>query len=182
MVEFNKLLVLPCNRGLYIDCNILDLPYFENVYIDKVIIDNQNTYTLEGPSSTPIYSAVIEGNQKKIQLTISSNDLLIDSDSVFFVYVVTKGTPRSDIPCGLDNSIVVESCVDTYSIYRQALKYIKDECNRCEPSLSFIDFILRFKAFQLALKTKDFLLAIKYWRRFINQPSITKTNNCRCHG
>ena len=50
MVEFNKLFIIPYNKGIYIDCSVLDMPYFKNVYIDKIVVDTQDTFSKDGES------------------------------------------------------------------------------------------------------------------------------------
>jgi hypothetical protein len=62
MVHFNSLKITP-KRSLIVDINILDIPYYEDVYLDSIIIDNQKTYTPSGPSNTPIYCKEIKGER-----------------------------------------------------------------------------------------------------------------------
>ena len=81
MVEFNKLFVIPCNKGIYIDCSVLDMPYFNNVYIDKIVVDTQDTFSKDGVSKYPVYSYTISGNQKRVQMTIKATD---DLNIMFF--------------------------------------------------------------------------------------------------
>lgn len=187
MVEFKKLLVIPFGQGIYIECNVLDLPYFKDVYIDEIYIDNQDTYNINGISTTPIYYKKIDGDQKSIRFVIKNEDLAFTltpktKDNIFFIYVKTKGVPASNTPCGLDIPITTAAAVENYSIYRRALKYIRESYEKCDIPRNFIDFILRYKAFQLALKTRDFPLAVKYWKMFTSSYSKNKIKGCGCHG
>lgn len=50
MVEFNKLLVIPYNKGIYLDVQVMDLPYFTDVYLDSITIDTQDTFKPDGIS------------------------------------------------------------------------------------------------------------------------------------
>lgn len=184
MVEFNKLIVIPYNKGLYIDCSILDMPYFDNVYIDKIIVDTQDTFNKDGASKFPVYSCTLSGNQKKVQMVIKNTDLLVPTmdGNMFFVYVITKGIPSCDTPCGLDSPSTLGVAVDTYNVYRQALNYLNKVYDRCDIPKAFIDFILRYKAFQICLKTRDYPLAITYWKKFVKSNNSKPINNCGCHG
>lgn len=183
MVEFNKL-ILTSGGDIIIDCSILDMPYFENVYIAKVVIDTHNTYSLSGASSTPVYTHVLNTtDSKSLQLTIPAKELLVSNpeETLFFVHVYTKGTPNSDVPCGMDvpytTGIVYNECY----IHKNSLGYIKEAYTKCGVPKNLIDYILRYKAFTMCIKVKDYPLAIKYWNKFINSPSINITS-CNCNG
>ncbi len=183
MIEFNKLLITPYNKAIYIDVSVLDMPYFKNVYIDKIIIDTQDTFNNNGPSSTPVYTYQVDGNIKNIQLTVNDTDILTSSmtGTMFFVYVITKGTPSSDVPCGLDNNSTLGVVVDTYHIYKRGLKFIQEAFDNCNIPQYFINFILQYKAFQMCLKTRDFPMAIMYWKKFWSD-IVKHPNKCTCHG
>ena len=36
--------------------------YFDDVYIDKIFVDTQDTFITSGPSANTIYSATVSGN------------------------------------------------------------------------------------------------------------------------
>lgn len=184
MVEFNKLIIIPYNKGIYIDCSVLDMSYFKNVYIDKIVIDTQDTFNKDGISKYPVYTYTVPGNQKQVQLHIKNTELLVPTmeGNMFFVYVITKGIPSSDVPCGLDSPVTLGVGVDSYRVYRKALNYLSDTYNKCDIPKAFIDFILRYKAFQICLKTRDYPLAITYWKKFINFLSVKPSNRCGCNG
>ena len=69
--------------------------YFDDVYIDKIFVDTQDTFITSGPSANTIYSATVSGNLKEFSLTLTSADLNnIDlENTMFFVHVKAKGTP-----------------------------------------------------------------------------------------
>ena len=184
MVGFKKLFILPYNKGIYIDCSVLDMPYFDNVYIDKIIVDSQDTFNKDGISKNPIFSTIISGNQKRVRLTIKDTQLLVKhmQGTMFFVYVLIKGTPASNTPCGLDSPVTLGVCVDTYHIYRKALKYLHELYCSCNIPKRFIDFILRYRAFQMCLKTRDYPLAITYWKKFHKSIEKPLSSGCGCDG
>lgn len=183
MVKFNKLLIPPHNKGIYLEAEVLDMPYFKDVYIDSISIDTQDTFCNSGISKSPVYNKTIEGNIKSIKVFIDEAEIYSKIDkSLFFVYIRTKGIPSSDTPCGLDEPITLGVCADVYNIYRKGIQFIQEVYDTCEIPKNFIDFILRFKAFQMCLKTRDFLLAIKYWKMFNETNSFNVNIKCPCHG
>lgn len=183
MVEYNELTILPCGQGISLDVSVKNLAYYTDVYIDRIIIDTQETYTPEGPNSNPVYTYTVEGNLKEVQLTIDFCDFTEPpaDGTLFFVYVITKGTPSTDTPCGMDKDTSVKAIIDENIIYEAGLKYIKETYAECTVPKDFIDFILRFRAFMMCLKTENYPMAITYWKRFFR--SLKKpTSNCGCYG
>lgn len=59
MVNFNEFRITSDGRTLVIDVSIINHPYCEDVYIDKIQIDNQDTYIGTGPSEEPVYEYII---------------------------------------------------------------------------------------------------------------------------
>lgn len=183
MIQFNQLLVHPDNSGIYIDCQVLDQPYFTNVYIDKVIVHTQDTYSPNFSNLTPVFIQTITGNNKSLKLTIDKSQIMIKSmeDKIFFVIIETKGTPASNTPCGLDNKSTIGVTYNDKSIYNQALSYINQAYNECSIPRDFIDFILRYKALQVCIKAQDYSQTIKYWKKFIGSPNVV-IPKCNCNG
>lgn len=177
MIEFNRLMLMPDNKGLYIDCSIIDSPSTKEAYIDKIIIDTQDTFYTEGEVKTPLYSMPVTGNVKSVQVLIDSSYLSINSiyDNMLFVRIVSKGgTTEENYTLGV--------CVNSFAIYNKALKYLKEMCNTCTTPKKFIDFILKYKAFQMCLKTRDFPLAISYWKKFKKEFNDGEKCICGCTG
>lgn len=183
MIEFEKLFVIPCNKGIYIRCSVLSESYYNDVYIDKIIIDDKNTFVSSGPSDNPVYTKTVDDNTKSIEISISSNEILANfENNVFFVYVIAKGTPSADTPCGCDNTTNLGVAADTTEVVRKALNYIGEVNSECSIPKNLINFILLYRAFQLALKTKAYTTALKYWDKLVGNTSTSKTNGCGCHG
>lgn len=185
MIKFNKLFIPPYAKGIYVDCEVCDLPYYTDVYIDKVIVEAHTAYSPSGESDNPVFSYVLQGNQKSLKLFIKDTELLVSSlpDTLFFVKVKAKGTPSSDTPCGMDNIYTIGVVSDTYDLYRRSMKYFHDCLSLCTVPKKFIDFILLYKAFTVCLKTRDFLQAIKYWKKLKKNKVIRgSTNTCGCNG
>lgn len=186
MIQFNKLEVDPDAGWLMIDVSVIEMPYFENVFLDEIIIDTQDTYVENGPSTNPVYRYKVTGptDIKQSQVMLTGNNLQVPiNDTMFFVYVKTKGTPAINTPCGMDKSIGVGVTYNTKVIYNDTMNYLKQlECS-CTMPKDFIDKILRVKALETTIKTGNYTQAIQYYNRFFRDkysPGYVKT--CSCHG
>lgn len=218
MVIINELRITPDGKNLIVEATVENLRYYKQVYIDSVVIDTQDTFSANGPSSNPVYISSFEythnnistkedcsplivhgGNcecgdvytsqkygKKNIRLILSAKDLgrsTLDND-IFFVYIVATGIPESCTPCGMDNSTVMGIVYNLRPMYNLGMGYIRELADNCSMPRNFIDYILRFKAFELSLRTGNYTIAIDYWKRFFKNKtsSISKPKGCGCHG
>ena len=84
MVQFNELRITPDGKNLIIDVSIDDLKYYSNVFIDSVIIDNEETFSPSGPSSNPIYSYTVDESGEPVFSSLTDspcNPILCDEDN-----------------------------------------------------------------------------------------------------
>ena len=183
MIKFTDLRV--SNGHLIISAEVREIEdYYDNVYIDKIKIDSQDTFSSTGPSSSLIYeSASFPAETKSITLDLDASDFTdIDMDkTMFFVYAVATGTPSADTPCGMDN---VNSLGVTFSlcpIYNETMQYVKEVENTCILPKSFINMILQLKAIQYSINSGHFTQAIKYYNKFYKNLSVS-TKTCGCNG
>ena len=251
MVTFNELRITPDGNTLIIDVAIKDLRYYDNVGLDTILIDTQDTFTAEGPSSkavkfpvinsigaesfeqefgdfyyfkgtlkegflytfkvpNPIGEYTINGNLypaaklttgvhkyekgklvavttpiKSYRIEINKNDsTLTFKDNLLFVYVKANGTPASDTPCGMDEETTLGVILYHYPIYNAMMNSIKELEKNCEVPKNFINSILRFKAFELAIDTEHYNQAIIYYNKFIKNINLNTvtSNKCNCYG
>lgn len=119
--------------------------------------------------------------RKHIRMVLTASDLSLSSlkDNIFFVYIEAAGTPDVSTPCTMDNQYTIGIAIDYRSIYNSGLKYLKELSKECSLPKGFIDYILRFKALQLALRTGHYLEAINYWKKFFNA-KVTESINTGC--
>lgn len=185
MIQFNQLEITKDRKYLIIDASVIDEPYFENVYIDSIVIDNQDTYVANGPSSEPkyIYPNEIEGLEeetKRVRIKLTKSDISLDD--LLFVYVRATGTPAADTPCGMDNEVTLGVVTDVYPYYQQAMEYVKELANTCSPSQNFVDYILRLKGLKLAISTGNYTEAIKLFNKYFkNRKNINiAKGGCGC--
>ena len=199
MVTFNELRITEDNKYLVIDVSIDPDSCFNDVTLDTILIDNQDTYIDNGPSSNPIlninikndytkvlvdtsecytsvyadtqeYECYVKDDNKHARVFISLEEYGIKSTDMLFIYVMTEGTPS----CNIDKSYILGTVVNLYYIYTKAMGYIREiEC-ACSVPKHFVDFILNIKAIELCIKTGNYTQAIKYW----NRVNTNLSNNC----
>ncbi len=169
MIQFNSLKITQDGKSLIINASVKNLSYYTNVLIGSIIIDNQDTYSASGPSNNPIYKHSFAGRDlvtnkdvagfKNISIAVSAKELLDNngdlSDDILYVYLIAVGTPSADTPCGMDNVSTLGVALNLRPIYNNGINYIKQVESTCEIPKDFIDFILRYKALDLALKTEN---------------------------
>lgn len=209
MIEFQELRVSPNGKRLIVDASVKNLQYYEDVYIDAIIIDTQDTYVANGPSTNPVFSYEVqtfdnetdsednsedteesgeesdsEDGEKRVRLELDSTTLGVPlNGTLFFVYVVAKGTPSADTPCGMDNQTTMGVVSNLYPFYRTMVNHMKEVENGCEIPKGFIDSLLRFYALELSIRTGYYPLAVKYWNKFFKDTKgETIKTGCRCHG
>ncbi len=216
MIHFNELRFSRDNKYLIIDAAIDSQDFYENVVLDSIIIDNQNTFVNNGPSSTPVYThsiAELHNKVYSIPEECNCNSVLVEDGSycftsgldlmkhvrievpvslygidpykdMLFVYVIASGTPAAGTPCGFDNGKIMGTVVNLKAMYDSMLCYIRQVENSCEVPKNFIDSILKYKAFELSIRTGNYPLAIKYWNKYLSnsKPNISTIKTCNCHG
>lgn len=192
MIHFNELKITPDSKHLVIDVSVRNEAYYKNIYIDSIVIDNQDTYVGSGPSSKPIYTYNVPDiipkltneavSQKHVRLYLDSTDVGGSLNGLFFVYVRVKGTPTADTPCGMDNITTLGTVSNMYPFYQQAMDYIKEIESNCSFPQAFTDYILRLKALELAIRTGNYPDAIKYYNRFFSgkEKTFIRKGGCGC--
>lgn len=183
MIKFTELRVQ--KERLTIVAEVRDIEnYYDNVYIDKIIVDTQDTFTTSGPSANPIYSVTVDGNKKRVSISLSATTLGLEDleHTMFFVYAKAKGTPAPGTPCGYDEEYSMGVTFAFCPIYNATMKYIREVENTCELPTSFINMILQFKAIQYSIDTGHYVQAINYYNKFYKNLNLGTTSNCGCHG
>lgn len=183
MIEFNKLIINKEGTKLSIDVSVKDSLLYNNVYIEKIIIDSQDTFVSTGPSESPLYAKSIEGNLKNVKLELTQGDFLKSlDDTLFFVWVKTKGTPSPETPCGEDNILSLGVVFYLYKLYNYSLNYLNEVNSECVIPKHLIDFILRLKALTISIETGHYEDAIKYWNKFFKSINLNIIDNeCGCN-
>ena len=82
MIVFNNIKITQDNKYLIIDAEIEDSTYYKDMYIDQVVIDNQDTYIQNGPSSNPIYTYQAQPQDNNIYTTDDLVNKVTDEDGI----------------------------------------------------------------------------------------------------
>ena len=198
MIRFNELKIE--DNYIIIDVQIEEEKYFKDMYIDSIVIDTQDTFIANGPSSKAIYTKTFNTNTdvkkeeivytqgidkyNRVRIYIDGKNLNVDiHKTMFFVYVIAEGTPSAYTPCRWDENKALHTLVDTQVLYNNMIQYVKELNKDCSTSNNFINTILQFNAIDLALKTNQYPLAIDLWKRFYSDiESNVVLPNCGCNG
>lgn len=181
MLTFQELKITPDGNNLIIRAVVDEQSFYDNVLIDSVVIDTQDTYVSTGPSSKPIYTSKV-GN-KEVNLVLSTSDLGGKLDNLYFVYIIPSGSPSPDTPCGLINSYIIGTVANLYPYFQDIMKYVKEIEGTCSIPKNFIDSSLKLKALELCMRTGNYIQAVKYWNKFFKGKIGSNTaSNCRCYG
>ena len=198
MIRFNELKIE--DNYIIIDVQIEEEKYFKDMYIDSIVIDTQDTFIANGPSSKAIYTKTFntdtdvnkeeiiytQGTDKynRVRIYIDGKNLNVDiHKTMFFVYVIAGGIPSANTPCRWDENKALHTLVDTQVLYNNMIQYVKELNKDCSTPDNFINAILQFNAIDLALKTNQYPLAIDLWKRFYSDiESNVVLPNCGCNG
>lgn len=189
--------VVLLNQDTYKDLTIGDLKFtsLEDIKIDYLYMGEISSDGYSVKSIEDIFNgidkAAARSNEpatpKSINITIPGNAIKKEykgalNNDIIYIYLVTKYSPSPDTPCGMDNPISKAAVFNQSSIYNIGIDYIKQVEKDCAIPKNFIDFILKYKAIDTALKTGNYDVANQYWNKFFNKnkdiPTIT---NCGCN-
>lgn len=170
MIQYNQ---LSAEDTLYIDMQVEDQEYYDNIYITGVQVHTADTY---GTNYAPLKQVTQEPSKS---LSVDLN-IPIKGELIFIVPLI-QGEVSWDCPCGKDECNEAYIYCDT-SIKEKGLAYLKELGNDCSIPKGFIDFILSQAALSLSLETCNFQEAIKYWNSINKRFIRTTSSNCGCHG
>ena len=178
MIQINELTLTPDGKHLVVDVQITESEYYKDVYLSNIYVDTQKTFQIDGPSYKPLFQESYTG-QKRVRAVFDTDSI---SDNLFFVYILAEGDPAEGAPCGMYKKLILGVTYNREPIYKASMKFLKD-LNSCTPPQQLINFILRYKAFQLALKAGNYTKAIEYWNEFFKGVKPQNLpHNCGCHG
>lgn len=81
MIQFNKLSI--DSNNLYIDVQVKEDSYYKNVYLDRLYIDNQDSFIQSGPSSKA-YSLPLVTNNLNFVIKVTNNDLDVINENLYY--------------------------------------------------------------------------------------------------
>lgn len=179
MIQFTKILLSEDNKNLIIKAKIEESSYFENVYLDSIIIDDVKSYDTDAH----VFAGILEDNFKEYEWVIPVNNILTSlTNNMLFIKIKSKGVPSFDCPCNSDINEIIGVFADVCSILNNINLYSKELNKDCQLPKGFIDYLLLFKALEYALKSCNYDKAIKYWKKLQNTQSLKIVNKCGCNG
>lgn len=183
MVKFNELAITNDGEFLVLDVSIANHTNYENVYIDSVVIDNQDTYSRFGPSAEPVFIKQfnVDKNSKVFRIRLNKDGLRDTplQTTLFFVYVTVKGSTKEEPVKYVTNTYVVQPVADLQPVYNETMNIISGDDNHCQDDSKLVDLILKINSLDIALKTGNYPLAIKYWNKFFKNKRLKLITNKR---
>lgn len=179
MINFKNCLVT--ENSIYIDVRIKPHVFFENCYIKRVVVNDIETFHTTGANIEKyVYDSgeLSEDNKvfrKFIPKGLFAKPVKNISNNIYFIYVQIKGIPSIDTPCGHDVEWYSIAIIDYKYIYDRSLSYIRELMHcKCSRPEHFVDFILKFKALEMCLISKEWERAIEFFNKyFIDKDSCT---------
>lgn len=186
MVEFTELRISNDGANLVIKAKVRDESYFEDVKINEVLVNTEETYVDGKPQTNPIADLKFEAT-KEISIILNKNMVLHIPDfkkHLIFVTVVTTGTPAYNTPCGMDNITTLGITMYMGNIYNSLMGLIGELGDNCQIPKGFIDQFLRYKALQTAINSGHWAKGVELYNSwFKNEKKTYSTlSNCGCHG
>lgn len=211
MINWNELRITQDGKYLIIDASIAETYCANNVQIDSVVIDTQDTYVTTGPSDKPVYTYSL-GDSVDLTYALpeqcNCNPVLEDEDKSYcFTYGEgNKGVrlklSKEDLGIPLDDNMffvyiipsgditypyeavpyIMGTVTNLFPIYQNLMKGVKEIEKKCDIPKCFIDGMLRLKALELCIRTNNYPQAIKYWNKFFkNKLGTNRVTNCSCY-
>lgn len=212
MIIFDQLRISDNGKRLYINVHVNKAEYFDNIYLDKIVImtaDKVSETSPHLPTQDYIYKIEFNENYKEAHLVLTPEDFIKTwednpeamrfkrsdmSKTLFFVYVKVRGVPHECTPCRLDEEITLGVTLDVNMLYQKVMQFTKGISDTCQIPMGFSDFILLWHAFKAAIETEHYIPAIKYFNMMfedgtyaLNESTVSKQDvvayrGCGCHG
>lgn len=150
------------------------------------VILGEDTYTEDDILDKYIYKKndkfYVLDHIKDLRIEVPYNYIPTIFNKLLYIKVYAEGTPSIDTPCGMDNTYVLGITFDLSVVYNNMLNSVKEVNNTCKVPRNFIDYFLKYKALQYAIKTKNYTEANNIYDKYMvyNTPTIIK--KCNCNG
>lgn len=211
-MDINNFRVAPDGKNIELWIEVPEGPYYEDITIDKIAIQDHNHYTsgypdkpqVELSSDSPIDVLKIVDNKKVVRI-LSLSDLKIlgiNCTGMYFMYVKSKGIPSEEVACCCFKQVTIAVAANLLPIYNKAIKFInKAVCDPCDfYKEDLIDIYWQKQMFLQALQLHDYETAIYIYNNFLfreikegdcldacgnnqcNKSSISVVSTCRTCG
>lgn len=189
MVRFNELKISYDGNCFTVYLSIDSASYYEERYITNVYIDSDSTFNNSvSPSDKAIHIEMPSGGSRTFRKVFSPAELskIINTrnfkNHMLYVFVEVDGPILGTAPCGSDSDIFLGVAVDWNSLYHGSIPFMKQitrDC--CSIPKEFIDYILRMKSLEMALKTGHYTVAKNIWDKFFSKKKRTISSICGCN-
>ena len=189
MVRFNDLKISYDGRCFTVYLSIDSASYYKERYITDIYIDSDSTFNNSvSPSDKAIHIEMPNGKSRTFRKVFSASELskIINTKTLknhmLYVFVELDGPILGTAPCGSDSDMFLGIAVDWNSLYHNSLPYMKQivkDC--CSIPKEFIDYILRMKSLEMALKTGHYTVAKNIWDRFFSCRKKPISTICGCN-
>lgn len=194
MLIFDQLRISDNGGFMYIDVHVNEADYFDNIYLDYIVIataDQVSEADPLSPGNVYVYNYTVDNDTtKELHLALQPTDFNENfsksnfSTDLFFVYVVCKGTVGECTPCRLDELTTLGVTFDYGNLYQKMMGFTRQLADDCSIPDGFIDFILNFNAFKASVETEHYIPAINFYNQMfdIAGGSSVTTRSCGCYG
>lgn len=120
MIHFNELRYDTNTNYLIIDVAVNTQNYFDNVLIDSIIIDNQNTFVPNGPSSKPLYQYQVKETDSKVYSIpddCSCSNIKTEDESNCYIKDTEGKQVRLQLPLSILTTLNIDPNKDMLFIY-----------------------------------------------------------------
>jgi hypothetical protein len=102
MIVFNECRIDSEGKYLIVEASVENLDYFKNVFIESIVIDTQDTYSANGPSSNPVYSVELDNTSYKKVLSETDKTQIYNEETleIYCDELDTIKSVRLRIPVG----------------------------------------------------------------------------------
>lgn len=183
MIDLLRLAIEDNGTTFSLECQVSDEAYFKDVYLDKILIDTQDTYNDSGPSSSAYTLKTFTGKEKSFSIEKDTTIPLDLKHNILFVWICTKGTPSADTPCGKGKTNTIGVAVYIKEFYESLICVLKDITNKseCHIPKEFITKYLQFKGFIYALEAEHYTQACEWYKNFfLDTNTTTLKSTCSC--
>lgn len=184
MITFNDLRISLDGKYILIDASIEPYDTYSEMYIESVSIVTDEQYSDSGSTAPAAYSKEFDDHPRRVSLRISADELDGVSSldrNIFYVYVNCGGTVKEESDCGWDSTTSIGAVLYWLPIYRIGINHMRRTVDRCcSLDKEFIDYILRLKSFELALRTGNYVLANENFRKWFIQKPVSSVQASPC--
>lgn len=181
MIQVNELKVTSDNKCLIIDIQIKGLKELQNVTIDEIYLDTQDTFIETGPTEKSKKIEITPTKHVKLELSKPMIDSTKNNIYFLYIHINTDNAPElGKSNCCYKENVVLTACNQKF-LYDKLINSIP-EFNTCEDTTSFKDAFLQVSSIDSLLKTGHFDTVAKYWNKFMLNKTSIETKHCGCNG